>query len=841
MRNKKQFDLTCFAIGGLVAVTVVSGALLRSTAASADDVIDDVAITVPVSCSMSGNINTAHTATMQPDSYSAASGSTYENGIGKTTLTAFCNDQNGFSIYAIGFTGDVDGDNTLVGTATSNYATIATGTATSGNTSNWAMKVNKVENPAGGSPVTYNPENMTITNSFNNYHAVPSDYMKVAEYHAQSGSSATDVGTGALGAKIETTYAAFISSTQTADTYTGQVKYVIVHPYSVNAEALNNAVTVVFDGNDLTFPDGSSTNTVEYANVCTPGEYAYVGNTYQEAMTSNISPGGAATGGAYTDSEEILQTFTLPNADKVKVVVDYGVTAYTVWLNAIEGAWDGDWNNWNEDWDGWYDENDVWHSNWFEPYDNTDGTKTYIVEGDTVTIVAGSEDAPEPGYDYGFYIRVYPVYDTEQPNTTGEELPSDDCSIRPISGSYAETTTWKGKWITPGDVDISDENALRSIIVNNYDEIKGTTLRLIAYNPYTLTYDGNGTSNEFDMGSHHYYSKSDINSGWRSDITNVSNITLLAPNYKRTGYGFIGWSTDSNAANHLNTATLYGPNETITVDQSLLSLADNTHVITLYAIWVPSSGNLQNWSGCNNMSIGDVTALTDTRDNNTYAVAKLGDGNCWMIENMRLGGDNSITLTAANTQSAGVLPGATYSSGWSYVPENIQQISNVNTFSQVPTVENINQNNYAYGNYFSWYAAVNATNLVTSSGDVSTSICPIGWSLPGSKYSYFSNNNINPRVYPNNFVASGFVSDQSLGLFDNYYRVSNKKVYGSAVGFYWTGKVTYSSNQRDYSSFMFNSQGSYGYTSTGYNPISFGTNGHSPEGYSVRCVALPSS
>ena len=224
-----------FLIGALVLTTAFSAVILRTSLVSADDVIDDVSITIPVSCSMSGNIDTAHTASMQPDSYSAATGSDYENGIGKTTLTTFCNDQNGFSIYAIGYTGNVDGDNTLVGTATSSYATIATGTNTSGGTSNWAMKVNKVENPSGGSPVTYNPENMTIVNSFNNYHAVPSDYMKVAEYHAQSGSSATDMGPTALGAKITTTYAAFISATQAADTYTGQVKYVMVHPYDAAA------------------------------------------------------------------------------------------------------------------------------------------------------------------------------------------------------------------------------------------------------------------------------------------------------------------------------------------------------------------------------------------------------------------------------------------------------------------------------------------------------------------------------------------------------------------------------------------------------------------------------
>ena len=229
-------------IGGLLAVTGISGAVLRSAvvSADADSVTDTVAITVPVSCTMSGNIDTAHTATINNGIYSGASGSEYENGIGKTTLTTFCNDQNGFSIYAIGFTGDEAGNTNLAGTSASGNANIATSLYTSGNTSSWSMKVNKVDNPGGGqADITYNPQNMTIQSdtegSFSSYHTVPDTYTKVAEYHASTGSSSTDIGTNALGSKITTTYAAYISPTQPADTYTGQVKYVMVHPYDAAA------------------------------------------------------------------------------------------------------------------------------------------------------------------------------------------------------------------------------------------------------------------------------------------------------------------------------------------------------------------------------------------------------------------------------------------------------------------------------------------------------------------------------------------------------------------------------------------------------------------------------
>ena len=89
------------------AITSLSAILLSSSIVSADDtnVIDQVSLTVPIACTMTGT-GTTHTATLDPGTYSGASGSEYENGIGKTTLTAICNDDNGFSIYAVGYTGN---------------------------------------------------------------------------------------------------------------------------------------------------------------------------------------------------------------------------------------------------------------------------------------------------------------------------------------------------------------------------------------------------------------------------------------------------------------------------------------------------------------------------------------------------------------------------------------------------------------------------------------------------------------------------------------------------------------------------------------------------------------
>ena len=203
---------------GLVMLTLLSVAVLSGSKVSAtdDSVVDEVDITVPVSCTLSGTGMNSHNAEIPNGTYTAD--------IGTTTLKAFCNDDAGFAIYATGYTGNTIGEtnsNKLVGTNASSNATIDTGTATSaGNpdTSNWAMKLTTVSSPTPTYPIT-------LDNGFGSYSAVPNSYTKVAHRD-----SSTDIGTSAEGATLTTTYAAYISKTQAADTYSGQVIYTLVHP-----------------------------------------------------------------------------------------------------------------------------------------------------------------------------------------------------------------------------------------------------------------------------------------------------------------------------------------------------------------------------------------------------------------------------------------------------------------------------------------------------------------------------------------------------------------------------------------------------------------------------------
>ncbi len=630
----------------MTSITFFAAIIMTATASvsAESSIIDTFTIDLPSSCSMNAVVDTAHTATLEMGTYSG--GSDYPNGIGKTNVSVFCNDPSGFAVYAVGFTGDTFGNNTMVGTNANN--TIPTGTATSGTTSQWAMKLTKVTDTS----IAYNPANMTITNNYDNYHAVPNSYDKVASF-----SSATDF---TLGAKFTTTYAAYISNSQAADTYTGKVKYTLVHPA------------------DAAAPD----EPVEPIN-CAGGKICY-------------SPGPSSV--------------------------------------------------------------------------------------------------------------------------------TDSMGDQSVSSTATSTKLWPS-------------------------------------------------------------------------------------NFKRSGYGFAGWTdkpdwslgandasgngTGENAGYHI-----YGPNQTIEFTAGQYS----TEGLSLYAVWVPSAGSIQNWSGCSNLAQGAVTALTDQRDNNTYAVAKLADGKCWMIENLRLDNTNSDNATGALAQGYGTsstygnfiglaypetanftatdgktdatTANSIYYAGTLVSPATVDIVQdnyagyrmprfrndNTNTDDTVnpnTTVANMtttSQNIYRYGNYYSWPAAKANTdylNTIENSNAANTSICPKGWRLPkgGNKANQATNefwslivtglNNPNPanydsssypyyngaeeagpvdkklRTFPNNFVYSGNVNESSVN------------VRGSG-GSYWSATAS-----SGYNAYYFAFYSTLVYPGT--------DNNNKYNGRSVRCVLSPSS
>lgn len=329
-----------------------------------------------------------------------------------------------------------------------------------------------------------------------------------------------------------------------------------------------------------------------------------------------------------------------------------------------------------------------------------------------------------------------------------------------------------------------------------------------------------------------------------------ASVTLLASNFSRQGYGFAGWNTSYDYSG-IN----YGPNETITTPADT-----STNGLSLYAIWVPSAGDIQNWSCPNNtmMPIGTVTALRDQRDNEVYAVAKLADGNCWMIENLRLENTSNDNNDGFLAQGYGVSDEYGYFFGlaepeisWleNYTTINSLysvngdngtiRIGSSNAESRFPRYNNANNqansanrpqnptynneiNNstkagmYSYGNYYTWAAAIADTssyNTMDQSTD-STSICPLGWRLPrgGDKTRIESGNSdfwnllieLNAGILPENYegnpfpVFNGGLSNR-MNSYPNNFLFSghggSSQGYNSGFsGHYWSS-TSYSNSQ----------------------------------------------
>lgn len=378
--------------------------------------------------------------------------------------------------------------------------------------------------------------------------------------------------------------------------------------------------------------------------------------------------------------------------------------------------------------------------------------------------------------------------------------------------------------------------------------------------------------------------------GNQTIAVDTTSATLLASNFWRTGYGFAGWNTEYDGS-----GTFYGPNEDIEFTPGQYSNTNGG--LSLYAIWVKSTGYLQDWHGCQNLTtttynsktgkltadLSSITALTDKRDNQTYAVARLADGNCWMIENLRLEaegtiGDNindpSVTNESLSQGYDGVFTGladpetanfsdstisnSLYGVEGSGKPNVIDTTShtvnnvnytgyyfpryrNTNTSSPIanPTISGTNI--YSYGNYYTWAAAIantayfNNYSGTTGSDAANTSICPKGWRLPLGAYRNDINLTFSKLDYQmggtglNQEGAAGTTQSKKWRSFPNNllysgHALNNNISHRGTYGLYWSSSAR---NQSRGNAFII-------YLGSSVLRPSFSDRNY--RGFSVRCV-----
>ena len=342
-------------------------------------------------------------------------------------------------------------------------------------------------------------------------------------------------------------------------------------------------------------------------------------------------------------------------------------------------------------------------------------------------------------------------------------------SSRDSYGFYASSTSWSNNYIS-------------AFVFNSSTVYPGNTTYFSGLSPYkymgysvrcvssggNILYDANGGTGEATPPQRR--------------IAPGSTIMLQTPNFGREGYGFAGWNTKADG-----TGTNYGPNETITMPS-----VDN---FVLYAKWVAPTGTFQSFS-CSSLAKGEVTALTDLRDGETYAVAKLADDKCWMIENLRLDfSKRKENFTAANTNN----PESMF---LTFANSNEGAFDWCNSGSGCPdvTYSTINIGTQTgNGVYYNWYTATagHGTNN-RKDGPMPGDICPFGWRLPYDSddfpnLSYKANNDSSVadstassalRSYPNNLIYSGYTTSSTAGNI-------------GTRGHYWTPNANYAGSNVD--------------------------------------------
>ncbi len=144
---------------------------------------------------------------------------------------------------------------------------------------------------------------------------------------------------------------------------------------------------------------------------------------------------------------------------------------------------------------------------------------------------------------------------------------------------------------------------------------------------------------------------------------------------------------------------------------------------------------------------GWTIELQDNRGPNPvekYKIVKLEDGNCWMQQNLRLGGTSAMNLTPSDTniKSNWTLPAAVTSWNTSNYAVAQTRIGSTSLSSSWQT---------SWGNYYSWCAATAGTcsESTADNVNVSGSICPKGWHLPsgGNSSNTGTNTGQNSELY----------------------------------------------------------------------------------------------
>ena len=323
--------------------------------------------------------------------------------------------------------------------------------------------------------------------------------------------------------------------------------------------------------------------------------------------------------------------------------------------------------------------------------------------------------------------------------------------------------------------------------------------------PYVITWDNN-------------YSGSNLAANTTTNVYSGSAVVLpstpTAPTTQCNGQAcyssFKEWNTKADGSGS-------------TVTASTVPTGDTTY----YAIWNFNSNTLQSVTAATCPT--SATTVYDARDGEAYKIQKLADNNCWLLDNLRLGGDTAITLKAGDTNSETRETGRDANANGVAVnaftlPANGAWTSSTQNSYNVPYIASSGDCNNTYctntpttgkwtkdsttttygagsgkvGVYYNYCAASAGTycyNSGAGTGDASYSVCPAGWKMPtgdqanGSYYYLFNTGYSGNKTATNSGSLQYNLSTPLSGYF-NAGKANNQSYYG----YFWSSSRYNGSN-----------------------------------------------
>ncbi|MBR6505648.1 hypothetical protein IKT18_02330 [Candidatus Saccharibacteria bacterium] len=751
----------------LIGITAISAIILSRNPnferAHAADSNTPIAVTVASVCTITGTTESGdeHSAEMSNGNYLAD--------VGETTISVICNDGEGFSVYAIGYSGNEDGVSSMIGV--SSGLTIPTGLVTDASASNWAMKLTAVSG-------TYTPTMLSDNEGpFTSYHTIPSINTKVAT--RPNGTSASS------SSQFTATFAFGVSAAQAADTYVGKVKFTLVHPNFANP---SGALPTISNLNYM--QDFSSLSYAEYNNVLASmtlnqqyqlkdnrdGKIYYIakladGNVW---MTQNLDHDIVTTEDFYTYANTDIGHGSMRDT-----------TAKWTASTATYATDDTTWNDTPDEPES-YDPGDLcWNGVFASDYTGTLNAYT----------VACGEDKK---YHIGNYYNWTAAVAMNNSSFYTADTTDVNQSICPAG------------WRLPVPSGNESYNGLIATL-----NLTSSTSGNVQNAPVNFVYGGIWVGSSANVGGSGGY--------WSSMVSDAEHAFEFNFNYQ----GDITHQYDGLRNFNISVRCVARTKEPGLSDIDYMQdMTPETVALT---------------------PVGTTATLVDNRDNKTYTVAKLADGNIWMTQNL----DHDIVTTEGfytyantdighgatpNTSATWTASSATFATNdttWtntvdepeSYDPGDICWNGAFGHYHIVDgTVACGEDKHHHIGNYYNWTAAVamnDSSSYITNLTNVDQSICPAGWMLP----TYSDNKSFDNLVSQLNLTSgnSGNIHDAPAYLvYSGFWGGSSFNI--GTYGIFWTSLVS----DDDYAhNIYFNNNG----------VVIPRSNDDRNDGNSVRCVA----